>query len=326
MESDLSHTRRRRPPAQLWLRRCAVFLLIGWAALPTKSIAQNAVPDGRDQLTGFTAPVQQVTLATVHTGRIAEIAVREGEVVPAGALMLRLDDGVQTQRVAIAKALAESTLEIELARVRRDQAARDLEQMISLDQTKVATPKEVGDARADAAATEVELAQAEFEHVQAQREYELQQRLLDELSVRAPFDGYVAERLKEVGDTVEEREGVLTLVQLDPLEVTIDCPLDQLGKLQAARHVLITWPDDGAERVGEVSFISRVAHAASQTVKVKLHVPNPDNTWIAGVRVNVDLAAQPTAAQIQQTERLLRASRSRNTPRTAAVSPADERR
>ncbi len=304
----------------------AALLLLSWSALPTASIAQEDALSAGELLTGFTAPMQRVTLAPVQTGRIADISVAEGEVVPAGTLMLQLDDRVQVQRVAIARALAESTLEIELAKVRRDQAARELERLTALDRTSAASSKELSDAQANAAATAVELAQAEFQHTQAQREYELQRRLLDELSVRAPFDGYIAERLKEVGDTVEEREGVFTLVQLDPLEVTFDCPLDELGHLQAAQHVLVARPDDGTERVGEVAFVSRVAHAASQTAKVKLHVPNADSAWIAGMRVHVDLAARPTAAQIQETQRQLRASRARTAPRTAATPMPDERR
>ena len=113
---------------------------------------------------------------------------------------------------------------------------------------------------------------------------------MDELSLEAPFRGYISERLKEVGDTVEEREAILTVVQLDPLVVELDCALGDTPRLRAGQRVRIAPLDvSQAARVGEVYFVSKVADPASQTFKVKIWVPNADNSWAAGVRVAVDL-------------------------------------
>ena len=45
-------------------------------------------------------------------------------------------------------------------------------------------------------------------------------------------------------------------------------------------------------RVGEVVFASRIADAASQTLKVKVHVPNGPGDWLVGMQVNIDFAKQ----------------------------------
>ncbi len=245
------------------------------------------VPAVSEPLAGFTAPAQTVTLAALTTGRIAEITVAEGAYIPAGAVAVRLDTTVQERRVALAAAQAESTLELQLAEVRLAKARRESERLQSLATSAAITVQELEDAAADLRAAELELEAARFRHAQAQRELALQQALLDELILRAPLSGYVVERRREVGDTVEEREGVLTLVQLDPLEVVLSCPLAVAGALRVGATAVVTPAAGGASRAATVVFVSPVVDAASQTCRVKLHVPNPRADWKAGVRVTV---------------------------------------
>jgi hypothetical protein len=107
----------------------------------------------------------------------------------------------------------------------------------------------------------------------------------------------VAEHLKEVGEAVEEREGLVTFVQLSPLLVTLDCPVALAGRLSAGRCFEVRpadpqWP----VRVATVRHVSRVADPASQTLKVELVVPNDDARWISGIKVRVDVS-KPVLAQ-----------------------------
>jgi RND family efflux transporter MFP subunit len=305
MRARLNVGVRRERPAVWWLLSLAVGVVL---CVPT--VADDVCADGllgqtEIPLTGFTKPYREVTLAALQTGRVAALPVEEGRYVAAGALAAKLDDTVQMQRVGIARALAESTFEIELARVRCAQAERELERLRGLRGVSTVSTKELADAEANAAAAGLELQQAHFKHAQALREFALQRALLEELHVKTPFAGYVAERLCEVGDTVEEREGILTLVQLDPLVVTIDCPLERVADLTTGQTVRLI-PTDTAQppREGEVVFVSRVADAASQTLKVKVHVPNPKAEWLAGmqVRVALDAGSQASAAWPQDTE------------------------
>jgi len=261
-----------------------------WAADGDGSVEPVAVR-APAVVTGFTVPVRTVTLAALQTGRIADIPIPEGQLVQADQASVLLDDTVQQRRVSIAKAQAESIVEIELAQVRLSQMERELARIESLGDDSFASTKELSDARAEVDAARLSLAKAEFEHAQALREYELQSALLDELCIKAPFTGYVVEHLKEVGDTVEEREGILTVVQLDPLVIELDCPLTLAPRVHETDNVLVTPVDALAEpRTGRVEFVSRVADAASQTLKIKIHVSNGDATWVAGMQVGVDLA------------------------------------
>ncbi len=244
------------------------------------------------QVVGITIPRRVATMGAVQPGRIESVAVSEGQPVPAGDVLFVLDDAVQRVRTHSAEADAQSLLDIELAQARYELAQREYERLTGLETQDYSSPKEVADARTSAEAARLSFEIARFEHEQAVRDYERERLALDRMSVRAPFAGYVSEVLKELGETVDEQEGVLTLVQLDPLIVAVDCPLELAPLVKAGDRVPIRpmderWPT----RTGEVTLANRVADAASQTFKVKLTVDNADGAWMSGLKVVVDFSA-----------------------------------
>lgn len=250
-------------------------------------------------ITGFTAPLRNVVLGSTCTGRIEAILVDEGARVETGATVVRLDGDVQRHRFELADAQARSELEVELALLRLEQArtARDHLQTVGVG---AASTYELTTARIEVALAEVDVARARFRQEQAAREAALQQSLLDEYEIRAPFAGFVVEHLRQPGETVEDREGIVRLVQLDPLVVTVDCPLELVPAIQIGGVAEVMPDGPGAmPRRGTIVYVSPVADAASQTLKVKLHVANADTGWRAGMRVLVSLgsgAARPASA------------------------------
>lgn len=247
-------------------------------------------PAGSVRLTGFAAPARKAILAPMQDGRIASYTIDEGAFVKAGQTLMRLEDRIQAARTQLAQAAAESTLEVDLARVKMEFAQVELEKVRELGRTDLASAKELRSAEATAASSKLEARIAEFQHGEARRNFELQSLVLGEMRIVAPFDGFVAQILKQPGEVVEAREGVLLLVQLDPLEVTVDCPVATWSQAEPGTQVFVQ-PVDGKSppREGLISFASRVAEPASQTFKLKVRVSNPRHDWIAGLRVNVDL-------------------------------------
>ena len=111
--------------------------------------------------------------------------------------------------------------------------------------------------------------------------------------IEAPFDGYGARILKHIGEPVNEREGIIDLAELDPIEVVLDCPLNRSGNVKM-RDTVVLRPLDSRwdERRGEVVLASKVADSASQTFRVRISVPNPDLDWISGLQVHVVLPTE----------------------------------
>lgn len=230
-------------------------------------------------------------------GRIRRIAAREGSVVRAGDVLVELHDGPQRSRTELAAAEAASTLEIEQATVRLAHALDELKRVESLGRDRVATAQELQDARTRAATARLDLELASFRREQAQRNCEQQQQLLDDHRVRAPFDGLLSDRQKEEGEALEPSDGVLTLVQLDPLAVVVDCPLELAARLSPDARVRVTPGDPAlAPRPGRVRLVHRVADAASQTTRLRIEVDNRDLAWPAGMRVSVELDAAGRSA------------------------------
>ncbi|MFQ5495625.1 MAG: efflux RND transporter periplasmic adaptor subunit, partial [Phycisphaerae bacterium] len=197
-----------------------------------------ARPTRPTEVAGITSPQRTTTLAALRPSRIVQLKVSEGQTVREGELLVVLDDGVQRLRVEMAKAGADSLLGIELAQTRLREALVSLERLRHLTVGDSATDNELLEAETEAERARLLHKVAKFDHQQAAREYEYQQLLLERLHLRAPFSGYVTEILTEVGETVTEAREILRIVELDPLEVSIDCPLKLAGVVQVGKRVL----------------------------------------------------------------------------------------
>ncbi len=256
----------------------------GGGELPSASRSNDTI----GPIIGITAPAREASLGPVQSGRISEIRVSEGDTVREGDVLFSFDDAVQRSRLAIAQLDAQSTLGIELAGARYAQAKRDYERLVGLQSGENASSKEKLDAHASA-----EIARLQFEIAKVTRSLlglarDREKAALEELSVRAPFSGYVARQLKQVGESPDQREAVLRIVQLDPLHVTLDCPLSIAPLIEMGEVVeVVPTEPHWAARMGRVIMKHRVADAASQTFRVKVAVGNSDLAWMSGLKVFV---------------------------------------
>lgn len=240
-------------------------------------------------LIGFTAPVQRAVVTSTQPAVIRRLMAAEGTQVTAGTPLAEFDNAVQLARVEIARLEAESDVDIDIARVRLEHAESELQRLINLPSGAMAAPKELTDARAKERETRLEYAKAIFAQQRAVRQHDLQRRILEELTLRAPFTGYVAEHLKEVGETVDEGEGVMVLARLDPLVVTLDAPIETALAVKTGDpfEVRPAPPLDAVlqMRRGTVIFVSRAADPGSQTCRIRIAVPNDDGQWMSGMKV-----------------------------------------
>ncbi len=174
----------------------------------------------------------------------------------------------------------------------------EFERVQSLDARGQATVDELRLTQSIATERRIEFQLAEFRRKLAGHDHALQQAVLTQFSITAPFDGYLAERLKDVGDSVELPEPVLVLVRLDPLYVDFDCPLSLAKQIRSDEEITIRASDPRTpQRTGRVMHILRVADAASQTTKVRVCVSNADGSWIAGMKVWADFATPATRSE-----------------------------
>ena len=275
-------------------------VMVCWAVCAAARAAPPSTPLPSEAVVGLTLPSRQSTLSAIQPGRLARIAAPEGSAVKAGELVFALDDGGQEARTLMAEADAASTLDIELAEARWEQAQRDLERIRHISETSgqdFASRKELGDGLSGERIRAVELRIARFVHEQNKLAAQRERRMLEQFRVHAPFDGYVAQYVKELGETVNESEAVVTLAQLDPLLVSLDCPLHFAATLRTGDRVKVSPTDERwSPREGVVSFISRVGDGGSQTIRVEATVENADQSWISGMKVSAEFSPRARSA------------------------------
>ncbi len=232
---------------------------------------QTALPHTtRLLLRGQTEAERSATLRSETFGRVIEVLVDDGERVQEGALLIRILDQERSAALEEAKALLEQR-RIELA------ASSKLSESGYRAETQVA-----------AARAAYRTAQAQVEQAQA---------AVDRLTILAPFDGLLDERMVEVGDYLDVGDNVAKLLDLDPMILTAEVSERNVGKLRLgdqASATLIT----GQRVTGNISHISASAKASTRTYRVELQVDNPDMAIPDGMSAELDLPLDKVMAHL----------------------------
>ncbi|MDX2114699.1 MAG: efflux RND transporter periplasmic adaptor subunit [Planctomycetota bacterium] len=193
----------------------------------------------RREVTGELRAARRAALASEEEGLVISLAVEVGDRVEEGAELARLDSELMSLDVRRLEAeLASRRAAVDERRAQLEKAHRDLERLTTLQTREGASKNEVDDARTQVAAWTARLAEieADLESISAQAA-RLQKRLGD-MTVRAPFAGYVVSKGVEVGEWVQAGDPVVEIVELDQIDVYLDVPERFVGALQSADAVV----------------------------------------------------------------------------------------
>jgi HlyD family secretion protein len=268
-----------------------------------RALVQRVVASGR------VMAAARVTLGSLSLARVVEVAVREGDRVRAGQLLLRLDDAEARASVAQARArvqeaaarldvvrgvtsrtAAESVrrAEVKVAQAERDRerakqlfdggsgsAAQleDAEKALVLARSEADTAAAQAASLADAGADQ-RLAAASLR--QAQAALAAAQAKLDEKELRAPRDARVLVRGAEPGDVVQPGAALVVLAEEGRTRLTVQPDEKNLAVLregQAADAVADAFPSSPFP--AQVSYIAPAVDPARGTVEVRLDVASP---------------------------------------------------
>jgi HlyD family secretion protein len=216
-------------------------------------------------------------------GVVQTLYVHEGDKVPAGKLLLAMDDTEATARVASALDALKGaqaayqaaqhggtqeerislTGELEKARIDRGQAQHDLDALQKLQSSGAASPSEISAAQARLAAdnSTIQVLQqrqserygsADLAHTQAtlddaQAAYAAAQDALQHAVVHAPFAGTVYSLPVSRTEYVNQGDRLLSMADLSKLQVRAFFDEPELGKLSVDQPVTIVWdarPDE----------------------------------------------------------------------------------
>jgi RND family efflux transporter MFP subunit len=241
-------------------------------------------------------PDQVAELGSQVIGVVDRIDVERGAPVQAGQSLLRLRADVERATVGAAQARAHIDADVMAAEANLELAEQKVRRAESL-----VTQGFVSDQAAEQARGEAEVARQKLRQVRgqlniSQEEHRVAQAQLALRTVRSPFTGVVVERYVNVGERVEERP-LLRVAVINPLRVELMVPTAQYGTLALGDHVSIRPELPGAAPVDAVvRHVDQVLDAASNSFRVRLTLPNPNNRLPAGLRCKADLPAVAATA------------------------------
>jgi len=257
---------------------------------PPPTPVKVAVAEGpslapRRKVFGELRAARKVTVAAEEGGIVAELLVREGDAVEAGAVLARLD--ARRLRLALASnkatlAAAEATVAERAASVAL--AERTLALMASATEEGATNPREMLDAESAVAIAKASAEQARRTAEVIRSEADLLAERLADLEVRAPFAGTVLAKRCEVGGWVADGAPVVDLAETSRLEAWFDAPQE----LWTAARSIVAVLDAGGRLDGPPAAVQTVDGVAVTTVGFRI-IPEVDPR-ARTFRVVVDVA------------------------------------
>lgn len=265
-------------------------LLAGMFGLWATVTAQNPLPSRITErkpgsVEGFSQPFRVIEVATVETGIIEKIDVREGQLLQKGDVLAKLDTGLHESQRILAEAGMQAHGEIEAAKAEFDLRNRRCESLERLLMSKHARSEEVERARTDLAIGKANLLAAEERRHIKELEYQRITRQIEQRTIRAPQPGWVTKVHKDQGEYLGPNDPVVcTIVQLDPLLVSFHLSRQRAKNFKTDSSVNIRFIESNKEVIGTVRFIAPLIEAESGTIPLHVVVPNADGLLQAGER------------------------------------------
>ncbi len=225
----------------------------------------------------FTRPSEDRTLSLLRAGLISKVYVEDGDEVKAGQVLIQLDDKAEQAQLAQAKAEADNELSIEAAIAEHKQAGVEKDKIEQAHARSAATDLELENAKLTVLIKKLSLELARFKHAQAQLTYDETKAYLERMKLSSPIDGRIQKITVDEGEAVEKLTRIVQVVKINPMEIDVPVPLAMaranLAKGQIARVVFESGRGKSVE--GKIINIAPVADPASDTISVKIELPNP---------------------------------------------------
>ncbi|MYM25415.1 efflux RND transporter periplasmic adaptor subunit, partial [Duganella sp. FT135W] len=121
---------------------------------------------------------------------------------------------------------------------------------------------------------------------------------LNQLELRAPFDGVVMEKHLALGEAVKEDANVFTLSDLTLVWADFAVPPQDLERVRVGDRVTVRATAFAAQAEGTVSYVGSLLGEQTRTANARVVLANPQRAWRPGLFVNVEVQAGRSEAAI----------------------------
>lgn len=228
-------------------------------------------------------------------GIVEQIEVERGDSVKKGQVVARLRAEVERATTTVARSRAESEGDLRGAIAARGLAKLKLDRATELEKQSFVSKQAVEQAKSEFEVADERVALAREQLATSSREVSLSQAQVSQRVLRSPIDGVVIERYLNPGERVEDKP-MLKIADISALRVEVVAPASLFGSLQPGQELSVQPELPGsAARTARITQIDRVLDPASNTFRLRLHLPNDDASLPAGLRCRIDLGLKPVA-------------------------------
>ena len=300
-----------KPQSRLWLVVAAVVVLalIGAAlwwhskagAIEVQTALARDSSSGGDRTvlnaSGYVTARREATVSSKVTGKVTEVLIEEGMKVKADQVLARLDDSNVRASLKVAEAqLASAKAALEETRAQLKQASQEFQRVTELAKQHIASQSDLDLAESNAKSLQAHLAQQELDVTVAERQVAAWQQQMDDMTIRAPFDGVITTKDAQPGEMISPvsagggytRTGIGTIVDMSSLEIEIDVNESYINRVepgQAVEATLDAWPN--WKIPCKVIAIIPTADRQKSTVKVRVGFDQLDPRILPEMSVKV---------------------------------------
>ena len=236
-------------------------------------------------LVGTTEAFSESTVASEVSGVVKLFPVKEGNFVKKGDLLVKLKETelkLRLKGVVAGKKRIQANLQ---------NAEKELKRVSKLKETNSIAEKQYDTAFYTYRAFSQELLQNESE-------IELLKYELKQQKVLAPFSGFVAKEHTQIGEWINKGGPVVTLLDLDNVQITVDVPERYSVLLLPQGNVKVSIKSVSNNFFsGKIYSVLPQGNPDSRTFPVRIHLENPDHKIKSGMEamVTFNLATEKKA-------------------------------
>ena len=237
---------------------------------------------------GQALPKLRTKLAPTRQGTVWNVEVVEGAQVRKGDLLLEFDTRVQQAAVNVARASAESTGELRRAQVALRVAEASLARLQASHEkdARSVTQASMVDALGAVEESRATLLSAQESASSSRATLGLELARLEELRLRAPFDGVITRIHSRVGESVPPGQPALELVDLSTLVAEIHVPATRFGELVVGGRLDLEASVPVSKVIaGTITWIDPVIDGGTRCFRCVIEIDNADKKLPAGFTV-----------------------------------------
>jgi RND family efflux transporter MFP subunit len=246
---------------------------------------------------GYVTARRAATVSSKVTGKVTEVLIEEGMKVTNSQVLARLDDSNVKTSLDVAKAqLASANAALAQTEAQLTNAILDFQRTTELAKQHITSQSDLDLAESNAKALQAHLAQQKLDIVVAERQVASWQQQLDDMIIRAPFDGVITTKDAQPGEMISPvsagggftRTGIGTIVDMASLEIEIDVNESYINRVESGQAVEATLDAYPAWKIPcKVIAIIPTADRQKSTVKVRVGFDQLDPRILPDMSVKV---------------------------------------